>query len=180
MIKFWTVSLLLIAKVIGQCTATPFVGLAGSSGRIDASSTSARFNLPADIVKDSTGNFYVSDLNNHVIRKVTPAGEVTTFAGSGTAGATDATGIGASFNQPFGMTRDSAGDFYVSEQDGRRVRKITAAGEVTTIAGSGDSGTSDGDGSVARFQNPLLLALLEHHHQLEAQIAVHSLFLLAK
>ena len=75
---------------------------------------------------DSSGeNLYVADYNNNRIRKITPAGEVSTFAGSGTAGYTDATGTKAEFNKPSGVAVDSSsGILYVADHNNHCIRKI--------------------------------------------------------
>jgi len=77
---------------------------------------------------------YTADSSNHLIRKITPAGVVTTFAGSGSPGSTNGTGTGASFNTPQGIAVDSAGTLYVADTNNQRIRKITPAGVVTTFA----------------------------------------------
>ncbi|MGZ7078933.1 MAG: Ig-like domain-containing protein, partial [Thermoanaerobaculia bacterium] len=103
---------------------------------------------------DSGGNVYVGELNNHTIRKITPAGVVTTMAGSaGLPGSADGTGSAARFNGPSGVTADSGGNVYVANAGGQTIRKITAAGLVTTLAGGLDGG-ADGAGNAASFSNP--------------------------
>lgn len=79
---------------------------------------------------------------------------VSTFAGSGVAGFNDGDGIGATLNQPVGITIDDNGDFYITEQGNNAIRKITAAGKVTTIAGNGSAGKADGKGAAATFYHP--------------------------
>ena len=101
------------------------------------------------------GNLYVLDSANHTIRKVTPAGEVTTFAGSGSSGSDDGTGTAASFNEPVGVAFDGDGNLYVADARNRTIRKVTPAGEVTTLAGSaGSQGSINGIGPAARFVSP--------------------------
>ena len=85
---------------------------------------------------DSSGDVYVGDHNNNRIQKITPAGVVSTFAGSGTAGHQDATGTAAQFDGPRGVTVDSSGILYVTEYTGNRIRKITPGKVVSTFAGS--------------------------------------------
>lgn len=79
---------------------------------------------------------YVADVYNHRIRKITAAGVVTTFA-SGTGGFLEGTGTAARFNNPRGVAIDSAGNLYVADAFNHRIRKITSAGVVSTLAGSG-------------------------------------------
>jgi sugar lactone lactonase YvrE len=133
--------------------------LAGNSnaGKADGQSASAQFDQPLGITYDSFANvLYVSDVGNHRIRKVTPAGVVTTVAGN-VQGFADGTGTAASFNSMFGLAvRPIAnGDIYVADQGNHRIRKIDATGAVTTLAGDGTSGSSDsGPGAIARFNSP--------------------------
>jgi len=126
----------------------------GSTGNADGTGTAASFNYPCGISLDAAGNLYVGDRFNHKVRKVTPAGVVTTFAGSGVVGGTDGTGAAASFNHPWGTVVDGAGNVYVTELYGQRIRKITPAGVVTTFAGSGVAGSADGTGTAATFNYP--------------------------
>ncbi len=137
-------------------TVTTFAGTAGSSGTTDGTGTAARFSGPYGITIDSSGNLYVSDSDNHCIRKITSAGVVTTFAGlCGTSGTTDGTGTAARFGNPNGITIDSSGNLYVVQPGYQTIRKITSAGVVTTFAGTaGSSGTTDGTGTAARFNYP--------------------------
>ena len=96
-----------------------------------------RFNLLNGVALDAAGNVYVADVFNQRIRKVTAAGVVTTLAGSGNPGSVDdPTGTSASFNDPFAIAVDAAGNVYVADAANARIRKITAAGEVTTLAGA--------------------------------------------
>jgi sugar lactone lactonase YvrE len=106
------------------------------------------------MVFDSSGNLYVADVWSHKIRKITPAGVVSTFAGSGVKSSVDGIGTAATFNEPSGLAIDSAGNFYVGETVGQKIRKITPSGEVTTLAGAGTVGSTDGTGSAAKFNGP--------------------------
>ncbi len=119
----------------------------GTYGHLDGMGTNALFNNPTDCAIDSTGNVYVVDNRNFVIRKITLAGAVTTFAGNGQSVYIDATGTNAGFTGPIGIAIDSAGNFYVSDLDsnGNRIRKITPDAVVSTLAG-GPYNYEDGDG----------------------------------
>jgi hypothetical protein len=141
----------------GNGMVTTFAGSAG--GFADGTGTAAQFLLPAGIVKDASGNFFVTDRDNHRIRKITSAGVVTVFAGSGTAGFTNGTGTAASFNQPYALAIDAGGNLYVGDRINHAIRKITPAAVVTTLAGDGSPGSTDGTGSGARFNEPLGLAV---------------------
>lgn len=133
--------------------------VAGSSqGFADGNAASARFNIVSGVVKDASGNLFVCDRDNHRIRKITPQGIVSTFAG-GTMGFADGTGAAARFNQPYCITMDASGNFYVGDRINHAIRKITAAGVVTTLAGNGTPGDADGTGSAARFNEPIGVAV---------------------
>jgi len=117
-------------------TITTLAGLAGASGSADGTGSAARFNQPAGVATDSSGNVYVADHDNHTIRKITPAGAVTTLAGlAGIPGSADAMGSAARFRQPTGVATDSSGNVYVGDFNNHTIRKITPAGAVTTLAG---------------------------------------------
>jgi len=148
-----------IRKITPAGVVTTFAGsTAGFSGFTNATGTAARFNGPGGLAIDGSGNLYVSDLGNNVIRKITTAGVVTTFAGStaGTAGTTNATGTAARFNQPSGISFDASGNLYVADFNNNEIRKITSAGVVTTFAGSttGGAGFTNATGTAARFRTP--------------------------
>ena len=105
---------------------------------------------------DSLGNVYVADTLNSTIRKVTPAGVVTTLAGSpGTSGNVDGTGNEARFHSPYGIAVDRAANLYVADTWNHTIRKVTADRTVTTLAGlAGTAGLADGIGDAARFSFP--------------------------
>jgi sugar lactone lactonase YvrE len=108
---------------------------------------------PAGIAVDDAGNVYVVDSSSR-LRKVTPAGVVSTLAGSGTWGFADGTGVAAQFNNPTGLAVDKAGNIFVADKGNRRIRKVTPAGVVSTLAGSGVNGYADGNGTAAQFSSP--------------------------
>lgn len=122
---------------------------------------------PTDVVPDKSGNIYICDQNNNRIVRVSRTGNTTVLAGSGTAGTTDGAGTDASFNKPWGLALDDAGTtLYASDNSGHKIRKIsinpsTMVATVTTIAGSGATGTADGNGTAATFNRPAGLALDE-------------------
>jgi sugar lactone lactonase YvrE len=143
---------------------TTLAGLAGVAGSEDGTGSNARFNDPGRVAVDTNGNVYVTDGGNNTIRKVTPAGVVTTLAGlAGSSGTNDGTGSAARFNYPRGVAVDSAGNLYVGDRDNDTIRKVTPDGTnwvVTTLAGlAGNGGSADGTNSTARFANPAGMAV---------------------
>lgn len=136
---------------------TTFVGSAGVSATVNGTGTTAQFKEPSYIVSDSEGNLFVTDSGDHIVRKITPDGVTTTFAGiAGTSGSADnATGTLATFDFPTGIVIDSDNNIYVADKNNHTIRKITPAGAVTTFAGTaGATGTTDANGSAARFDSP--------------------------
>lgn len=150
-----------IRKITATGTVTTFAGTAGALGSTNGNGAAARFNLPTGLTIDSTGNLYVSDTTNNLIRKITATGDVTTFAGlDGVSGSQDGTGGAAFFNHPNGLTIDGAGNLYVADTGNSVIRKITPAGNVTTLAGlAGIAGLLDGSGSDAFFNQPQALGI---------------------
>lgn len=140
----------------GAGATTTFAGN-GNGGYTDGAANLAEFSLATGVTRDAAGNLYVADRDNYCIRKITPAGIVTTLAGGGTPGFVNGTGTAAKFNLPFGITIDALGNLYVGEINNNAVRKITPAGVVTTLAGNpnGYAGVQDGYGSNARFNSPV-------------------------
>jgi sugar lactone lactonase YvrE len=136
-------------------------GQAGVAGLEDGPGPQAHFWLPNSVAVDQTGNLYVADTASHTIRKISPAGLVTTLAGlSGSHGTTDDVGGQARFSAPFGVAVDAAGTVFVADTANNTIRHITAAGVVTTLAGvAGQAGSADGSGDQARFRNPWSVAV---------------------
>ena len=143
----------LIRKITPAGVVSTFAG-SGSSGSANGTGTSASFSKPHDIAIDQSGNVYVADYDNHLIRKITSAGVVSTFAGSGSAGSANGTGTSASFNDPSGIAIGPNGNIYVTDKGNNLIRKITSAGVVSTFAGSGSAGSANGTGTSASFNNP--------------------------
>ena len=132
--------------------------LAGSTqGFADGAGAAAQFDNIAGIAVDASGNVYVADRGNHKIRKISSTGLVTTLAGS-TSGFADGNGTSAQFNFPNGVALDNSGNVYVADIANHKIRKISAAGVVTTLAGS-VAGFSDGSGTAAKFSSPYGLAV---------------------
>jgi sugar lactone lactonase YvrE len=154
-------SLHTLRKVTPAGVVTTLAGLPGESGDEDGTGTSARFFRPIGLAVDGFGNLYVADTSNNTIRKVTPAGVVTTFAGTaGQFGSADGTGSAARFDGPGGVAVDGSGNVYVADTYNGTIRKITPTGVVTTLAGSpGEFGGDDGVGAAARFDTPLDLTV---------------------
>jgi sugar lactone lactonase YvrE len=141
-----------IRKITPDGAVTTVAGLAGVPGSDDGTGSDARFNFPTDIARDSEGNLYVVDLNDHTVRKITPDAVVTTLAGvPGVAGFRDGPGNQALFNQPRGVATDHSDNVFVADALNRRIRKIDPTGVVTTFAGSGVAGHKDGTGTAATF-----------------------------
>ena len=145
-----------IRKISATGVVTTLSGLAGITGTSDGIGTAARFNAPTGLTADASANLYVADKGNNTIRKITPAGSVTTLAGSpGVSGAVSGTGSAALFKSPSGIAIDLSGNLYVADTGNHIIRKITSGNVVVTLAGAaGISGTANGTGTAARFNAP--------------------------
>jgi sugar lactone lactonase YvrE len=151
-----------IRKITSAGSVTTLAGMpAGESGVIEGpAGAAAQFFIPAAVAVDASGNVYVSDTYDHEIRKVTPAGLTTTLAGSPSgAGSADGTGAAAQFFSPQGIAVDGNGNVYVDDSLNGTIRRVTPGGVVTTLAGSAQSsGSADGTGSGAQFNEPCGIA----------------------
>lgn len=140
---------------------TTVAGKPGDEGWADGTGSTARFRGPTGVAVDAAGNVFVADYGNHVIRRITPGGVVTTFAGEPmAAGSADGTGITARFNSPWGIAISPDGSIFVTDRVNSTIRKITPAGVVSTFAGrAGSPGPTDGAGTLARFGGPTGIAV---------------------
>jgi sugar lactone lactonase YvrE len=129
----------------------------GASGTADGTANQATFMTPIGITADADGNLFVAD--QHRIRKITPNGNVTTYAGSGIRGTADGNANIARFNFPTSIAADVAGNLYVADQSNHLIRKISTNGTVSTIAGTGNAGKADGIGVNASFNMPYGVAV---------------------
>lgn len=149
-----------VRKITTGGVVSTLAGVPGQPGSADGTGSAARFRSPKGIAVDASGNVYVADTGNDTIRKITPAGVVTTLAGTaGVVGSADGTQGAAQFDGPQGIGTDNAGNVYVADSFNDLIREITPAGVVTTLAGlAGTCGSTDGTGSAARFCQPFGLA----------------------
>lgn len=125
----------IIRKISTAGMVTTLAGR-GSAGYADGTGTAAAFKSPAGLAVDASGNVYVADQGTNTIRKITPAGVVTTLAGTTAAGQVDATTTDARFSGPSGVAVDASGNVYVADQNNHAIRKVTSAGVTTTIIGN--------------------------------------------
>ncbi|MFC2101350.1 T9SS type A sorting domain-containing protein, partial [Bacteroidota bacterium] len=125
-----------------------------SPGYLNGTGTIAKFNKPWGIIIDSQGNLFVTEAANNTIRKITPSGVVTTFAGSTSPGFINGNGSTARFHMPYGICIDPGDTLYVVDRGNNAIRKITPSGNVSTIAGTGSSGFTNGPALTAKFDSP--------------------------
>lgn len=143
-----------IRKITPAGDVTTFAGRTDVAGSADGTGTAASFNDPSGLAIDAANNLYVADALNNKIRKITPTGVVTTFAGSGATGSANGTGTAATFNLPVNLSIDTEGFLYVAESQGNLIRKISPSGKVTTLAGGGTGGDTADTGASAAFHGP--------------------------
>lgn len=147
-----------IRKITPDGNVTTVAGN-GMYWRTNGNGTAASFYNPYGIAVDASGNLYVADTNNNMIRKIAPNGDVTTFAGNPTAGSNDGTGTAASFHEPTDLVVDASGNLYVTDSLNNMIRRITPNGRVTTIAGNTLPGSNNGLGTAASFFTPQGIAI---------------------
>ena len=142
-----------LIRMISGTNVTTLAG-SGTPTLTDGIGIAAAFNQPNDLVADGLGNIYVADYKNNAIRKIVIGTKtVSTFAGSTTAGSTDGTGAAASFTNPASIAIDASGNLIVGDLN-NRIRLITTAAVVTSIAGNGASSDVDGTGTAASLYSP--------------------------
>ena len=131
--------------VAATVAGTGSVGYSGDAG----AATSAAFASPGALARDTAGNLYVADRENHVVRMISPAGAVTTVAGSGQQGFAGDGGAatGAALDTPSGVAIDASGNLYIADSHNNRIREV-GGGVISTIAGNGTAGFA-GDGGAA-------------------------------
>ena len=162
-----------IRRISAAGAVTTFAGLEGASGSSDGKGGLARFKSPTGVALDASGNLFVADSGNYTIRKITAAGVVTTLAGTpGVTGSADGTGAAAQFGSIFGIEVDAAGNIYATDGSNNTIRKITAAGVVTTLAGQvGVCSLINATGTAATFCLPSGIALDAWHFLLEGWVS---------
>jgi sugar lactone lactonase YvrE len=150
-----------IRKVSAGGVVTTLAGSAGVCGSADGSAMLAQFCDPRGIALDPSGNLYIADTGNHTIRRIDPAGRVSTLAGSpGVCGSADGRGSAAHFCQPRDIAVDRKGNLYVADTGNSSVRMINLKGEVITLVGRApECGSADGQGAAARLCRPSSIAV---------------------
>ncbi|MEX1115072.1 MAG: hypothetical protein WEB53_07470 [Akkermansiaceae bacterium] len=147
-----------IRKITPSGVVVTMAGKAGVSGKTDGTRENARFYNPSDIAVDDNGNLFVTDRTNNLIRKITPDGVVSTHSGDpiNGSGSTDGPVSTARFSLPSGIDIDAAGNLYIADSSNGIIRKITADGMVSTIAGTANTYARllDGTGPAAIFWSP--------------------------
>lgn len=153
-----------IRKVTAAGTITTLAGTgkAGYSGD-HGQATSAELNAPWGLTLDTAGDLYIADSSNNLIRRVAPTGTITSVAGTGKAGYSGDSGpaISATLHTPSGVTLDTAGDLYIADMGNAVIRKVTAGGSITTVAGTGKAGYSgdNGPATSAELAGPMGVAV---------------------
>jgi uncharacterized protein (TIGR03437 family) len=136
-----------VRKVSGGIVTTiAGTGVAGYSGD-GGSALNAQLNFPYGLALDSAGNLYLADFGNEVVRKIAPDGTITTIAGTGQKASSPdgAPPLGTSLLSPRNVAVDGAGNLYIAEFDGHRVRKLGTDGKILTVAGTGEAGWNGDD-----------------------------------
>lgn len=150
-----------ICKITPSSLVTTLAGKLATKGSADGKGSAARFNYPEGLSVDSQGNVFVADYFNDTIRKITPAGQVSTFAGKANqTGHLDGLGQAARLTSPSELCIDSTDNLYFIDSSNSTIRKITPAGKVITIGGTpGVHSAADGPGPLAQFCRPAGIAV---------------------
>jgi hypothetical protein len=158
-----------------------FAGSAGQPGWADGAGPAARFNQPRGVATGPDGSLYVADTGNHVIRKITPDGVVSTIAGEpGVAGSNDGPGPAAHLWQPMGLDVNAAGEIFIADTGNHIIRKLTADGTLVTIAGTpAVPGFADGPALNSRFSGPVGVRVAEDGSIFVADTSNHVIRLIA-
>jgi sugar lactone lactonase YvrE len=145
-----------IRKITANGTVSTFAGSPGVSGSADGDGTNALFSAPQGIAVDSSGNVYVADTGNDAIRKITPAGVVSTLAGwAGNVGSANGLGTNAAFDAPEGLAVDASGVIFVADTWNDTIRAVSPSGSVSTYVGqAGIFGSTNAVGTNALFYEP--------------------------
>ncbi|MCC3157174.1 SMP-30/gluconolactonase/LRE family protein [Hymenobacter sp. 15J16-1T3B] len=146
-----------IRKIMPDGTVSTLAGT-GQRGIEDGPASTAQFSSTQGLAVDAQGTVYVADVAAHRIRKILPNATVTTVAGTGTVGWADGAASSAKFSGPRGVTLDAGGNLYVVDSNNNCIRKITPAGQVSTVAGTRAQGYADGPGATAQFDAPIDIA----------------------
>jgi sugar lactone lactonase YvrE len=153
---------------VTTATVSTLAGTPAAEGYADGAAQSAKFNNPWGVAVDASGNLYVGDVANQLVRLIAPAQgnggrtwTVATFAGTpGVLGFQDGIGIAAQYSGPRGVAADGEGNLFLADTGNDTIREISAQGAVTTLAGTaGQAGGVDGTGAAARFNLPGGLAV---------------------
>lgn len=166
-----------VRRITANGVVTTLAGFAGNADYADGSATSARFNQPLGLAVAPDGTVFVADSGNHLIRVIATNGTVSVLAGNPeTFGSADGTGTNAFFNNPVGLALAPDGSLFVSDANNFTLRRVTAAGVVTTLAGAaGQDGSADGPAASARFGKPAELALAPNGTLYIADAAHHTI-----
>jgi sugar lactone lactonase YvrE len=170
-----------IRRLTPQGGLTTIAGIVGKCGYLDGPISIAQFSFPTGLTVDIDGTVFVADRSNHIIRRISTDGIVTTWAGApGAPGMTDGRGLDAQFFQPFSIALDAAGNLYVADAGNHVIRMINRERIVTTFCGTPQGrGGTDGHCSVARFSRPSGIAAAADGTFVVADTESHAIRLIA-
>ncbi len=162
-----------VRKIDFTNVVTTFAG-SNIQGQLDGNGTAARFNYPMGITLDSAGFLYLSDKDNHNIRRISLGGTVITVAGTGAAGWIDGAGSVAQFNNPAGVYAEK-GNLFVCDFSNHLIRNVSPGKLVSTIAGDGTIGFGDGSGETAKFKFPFDMVINSEGDYFVSDAGNHSI-----